>query len=122
MRLPADIVKLSPARTARDVFRSSDPRNVPADVADQNDTNEYVSDVLTFVHATSALLVMLPLAAAEHVTATRVAFPAAFAVPAAPGSPVCSLTQNAAGGVQVTFLASASRIELAMPLASPVAI
>jgi hypothetical protein len=118
----AEIVKLSPIATVRETARSSLPRNVPPDVADQNETCVYVSAVPTFVQLTSAEFVIEPDAAAEHVTATRVVLPAAFAVPADPGSPVWSLTQKAAGGVQATALASESRMLFAMPLASPVVI
>jgi hypothetical protein len=76
----------------------------------------------TLVQTTSAEFVIDPPDAAEHVTATLVVFPAAFAVPEAPGSPVWSLTQNAAGDVHDTLRASESRIELATPDASPVVI
>jgi hypothetical protein len=116
------MVKLSPLSTARDTARSSEPRNVPAEVADQNDTCEYVSEVDTLVQLMSAEFVIDPAEAAEHVTASRVVLPAAFAVPAAPGSPVWSFTQNAAGGVHDTFRASESRMLFAMPAASPIAI
>jgi hypothetical protein len=118
----AEIVKLSPIATVLGVVRSSEPRNVPAEVADQNETCEYVSAVLTFVQLTSAEFVIAPDDAAEQVTATRVVLPAALFAPAAPGSPVCSLTQNAAGAVQETLRASESRMLFATPLASPVVI
>jgi hypothetical protein len=114
-------VKLSPTATVRAVSRASEPRNVPAVVADQKETCEYCSAVLTFVQAMSAEFVIDPDDAAEHVTAFRVVSVAAFDVPAAPGSPVCNFTQNAAGAVQETLRHRESRIELATPLARPVA-
>jgi hypothetical protein len=118
----AEIVKLSPIATVLETARSSEPRNEPADVADQNETWLYVSAVLTLVQLTSAEFVIDPDDAAEQVTATRVVLPAAFDVPAEPGSPVWSLTQKAAGGVHDTALASESRIEFATPEARPVVI
>jgi hypothetical protein len=85
---PAAIVKLSPTATSRATARSSEPRKVPAEVADQNDTCEYVSAVDTFVHAMSAEFVIPPADAAEHVTAFLVVSPAAPEVPDAPGSEI----------------------------------
>jgi len=64
---PAAILKSSPAVTAFDASNASDPKNVPADDADQNDTWLYVSVVDTLVHDTSALLVIAPPDAAENV-------------------------------------------------------
>jgi hypothetical protein len=115
-------VKLSPTATVLETARSSEPRNVPATDADQNETCEYVSAVDTDVQATSAEFVIDPPDDAEQVAAVRVVLPAAFDVPAEPGSPVWSFTKNPAGCVHATFLQSAFRIESAMPLARPVVI
>jgi hypothetical protein len=85
--LAAEIVKSSPAETARAAERSSEPKNVPAEEADHHDTCVYVSVVETDVHVTSAELVIVPSAdAAENVTAWRTVLAAADVAPAAPGS------------------------------------
>ena len=52
---PAGIVNVSPATTALEAARSSDPRNVPPELAVHSEMCEYVSDVDTFVHTMSAL-------------------------------------------------------------------
>ena len=90
------MVNVLPAVTACGVARSSEPRNVPPELAVQSEMWEYVSPVLTFVHTMSALFEFAPPDAAPHVPCYLVVSPAAFAVPAAPGSPVWSFTQTAA--------------------------
>lgn len=113
---------MSPAVTPRAVSNASDPMNVPAVDASQNDTCEYVSVADTDVHVHAADVVIDPLAAAENVPSCLVVFEAAFDVPAAPGSPVCSFTHSSAGSVHATLRAYASRMLFAIPDASPTAI
>jgi hypothetical protein len=69
---------------------------VPEDTRVQNETCEYVSAVLTLNQTTSALVAFAPAELDANVACWRVVFPAAFDVPAAPGSPVCSLTKTVA--------------------------
>ena len=94
---PDGIVNVSPIATVFGAARSSEPRKVPAEEADQKDTWVYVSAVETFVHTTSAFDAIAPAAAAAKAAAFRVVSPAALFVPDAPGSPICSLTKKPAG-------------------------
>lgn len=73
------------------------PLNVPAVDADHSEQCEYVSAVDTPSHNTAAVFEIAPPDAADpNVAWTRVVFAAAFAVPAAPGSPTWSFTHSAA--------------------------
>jgi hypothetical protein len=92
-------VKLSPTATVRGVARSSEPRNVPALDAVQKLTCEYVSAFGTDVQFRSAVVVDEPPDADPNVACTLVVFNAGLVAPADPGSPRCSLTQNAVGAV-----------------------
>jgi hypothetical protein len=96
---PARIEKLSPIATVLGVARSSLPRNVPAELAVQNDTCEYVSAADTLVQFRSAVVVDDPPDADPNVACTRVVFAAGDVVPAEPGSARWSFTQNAVGAV-----------------------
>jgi hypothetical protein len=118
---PAEMVNVSPIATVLEAVSATLARNVPPEDASQNDRCEYVSAVDTLVHVRSALVVMDPAEAAENVACWRLVLPAAFEVPADPGSPVWSFTQNAAGCVQATFLHRALSIALAMVSLSPAA-
>ena len=93
---PDGMVNVSPAVTAFAAARSSEPRNVPPELAVQNEMYEYVSVVDTFVPTVSAEFEFAPAEAAAHVPCFLVVSAAAFAVPAEPGSPVCSFTHTAA--------------------------
>jgi hypothetical protein len=74
-----------------------DPRNAPAVDADQRETCVYVSDVDTLAHSVvpmSASFVITPPTGSvpkQPEPSARTVLPAGFAVPAAPGSPTCSL-------------------------------
>jgi hypothetical protein len=96
---PVAIVNVSPAVTDFEAARSSDPRNVPAVEAVQNEMCEYVSVVDTLVQVRAASVVIAPPEAAAKDACFLVVSVAALAVPAEPGSPVWSLTQNAVGAV-----------------------
>ena len=92
-RSPIAMVSVSPAVSALLEGRSSLPRNVPPELAVQNETWVIVSVVDTFVQVMAAVFEMAPDAAAEpNVTACLVVSVAAFVVPADPGDPVCSFT------------------------------
>jgi hypothetical protein len=90
------IVNVSPIATVFDAVSALEPRNVPAELAVQNETCEYVSAVLTLSQTTSAFVAFAPAEEDANVACCRVVLPAAFDVPAAPGSPVWSFTQTAA--------------------------
>src|SRR5688500_1256965 len=94
---PAGMVKLSAAVTDLVASSASEPRKFPPVEASQKETWLYVSVVLTFVQARSAEVVIAPPEATENVACLRVVSPAGLPAPAAPGSPMCNLTQKAAG-------------------------
>jgi hypothetical protein len=88
---PAEITNVPPTVTGVAGVMSSDPRNVPDVDASQNETCEYVSAFGTELNVMSADVVIDPPDAALNVAACLNVFAAAFAVPALPGSPMCSL-------------------------------
>src|SRR4051812_37978249 len=74
-----------------------------------------------FVHWIGAVFVIDPPVGAPNVPCCRTVLPAGFAVPAAPGSPVCSLTKRPAGGSQGVPPRKWSRMLFAIVVESPVA-
>src|SRR5687767_1776012 len=73
------------------------------------------------VHETGASFDMTPPEAAPMETDFRVVSPAGFDVPAAPGSPMCSLTQKAVAAVTFVAFPMASSSAFASDAARPVA-
>jgi hypothetical protein len=96
VRDPDGIVNVSPIPTVFDAVRALEPRNVPDVLAVQNETCEYVSAALTLNQTTSAFVAFAPPELEANVACCRLVLLAAFDVPAAPGSPVCSLTNTVA--------------------------
>ena len=122
-RSPIGISNVSPIATVLAVVRLSENRNVPpaGPTVSQADQCEIVSAADIEVQVTAAEFVIAPPDAAQNVGAIRVVWAATFAVPAEPGSPMCSLRKNPTGSEYATERQRASRIAFACPTAIPVA-
>jgi hypothetical protein len=85
-------VSESPVSMVTGELRSMDSPNAPDVLADQNEMSVSVSGEVPaqFVHSGSLLAATDPADALPHVTASRVVTDDTFAVPFAPGAPVCS--------------------------------
>src|SRR6185437_1181442 len=85
--------------TFRDTLRAADRRKFPAAFASQQEMWLMVSVVVMFQFVGAADSDLLPADAADQVTCWRVVTADWLDVPAAPGSPMWSCTQNAAGAL-----------------------
>jgi len=114
-------VNTSVLTTDLEVVSAAVQRRLPAVEASHTEMCVMVS-VVVMVNAGELERAIAPLEAAENVADWRVVTADAFAVPAAPGSPVWSLMYVAAGAVNATARSILSQLFASVVVANPTVI